>query len=136
MGSLPRKRLRGSSSRKLGQEKERYMKGERKERKERKTAYFLPLPLLPFFFLLSFQLSRNSEERTTGSEAISLLIYLHATKFILPSFLLLQRRFARNFRKKPLLKNTKSTLPVDMRHSIRLRNDCYSCTQASLRGEL
>jgi len=47
--------------------------------------------------------------------------------------------------KKPLLKNTKSTLPVDIRHSKTfinklldnlIRNGCYSCTQATLRGEL
>ena len=44
--------------------------------------------------------------------------------------------------KKTLLKNTKSKLTVDMRHSKTfklldnlIRNDCYSCTQATLRGE-
>ena len=45
--------------------------------------------------------------------------------------------------KKTLLMKTKSTLPVDMRHSKTfklldnlIRNFCYSCTQAKLREQL
>ena len=73
--------------------KDRGMKGGGGGGGRRKRELLFPLPLLPFFFFCfptSFRatvsLSKGVfDERTTGSETISLLILLDATKYM-PSF--------------------------------------------------
>ena len=91
----------GVRQKKLGQEKKRGMKG---EGEKRKRSSFSPLPLLSFFFCSPFNFraivslsKRVFEERTTGSEAISLLICLDATKFMLPSFFTLTEAICPKF---------------------------------------
>ena len=116
---------------------------------EEKQSFFPPAPPSFIFFcspsnfraIVSFS-KGVFEEQTTGSEAISLLICLDTTKFILPSFFTLTEAICRKFQKKRHCSRTQnSKLPVDMRHSKTfklldnlIRNDCYSCTQATLLG--
>ena len=92
----------GVRQKKLGQEKKRGMKG---EGEKRKRSSFLPPPTSFIFFFCSpfnfraiVSLSKGVfEERTTGSEAISLLICLDATKFMLPSFFTLTEAICPKF---------------------------------------
>ena len=101
MGSLPSKRFRGSSSKKVGTREKKRNEGGGGEEKE---IFFLPPPPSFIFFCSPFNFraivslsKRVFEERTTGSEAISLLICLDATKFMLPSFFTLTEAICPKF---------------------------------------
>ena len=67
-------------------------------------------------------LSKGVFERctSTGSEDFSLLICLYAIKFVLPSFFTLVETILLKILAKPLFRNVKSPLPVDLRRSKRL----------------
>ena len=102
MGSLPSKRFRGSSSKKVGTREKKRNEGGGGEEKE--IFFPPPSPFFHFFFCSPFNFraivslsKRVFEERTTGSEAISLLICLDATKFILPSFFTLTEAICPKF---------------------------------------
>ena len=97
MDNLPRKRFHGSSSKQLGQEKKNRNEGGGEEEKDSLFSPPTPTPSSFFFALLPTFAQGVFEERTTGSEAISLVICLDATKFILPSFFTLTEAICPKF---------------------------------------